>query len=294
MFSRRLFIGAGAAALGLTSCGESTKATIGKINKVGIQTYTLREIFESDPVSTLRMIKDVGYDYVELNGRNFSERSADDLAAMIKDVGLYSPASHVSYNAVVNTPEVLAKTCQTLGCKYAIVPWIDESQRMKDDWYRHAKAFEQSGKIMRDNGVRLAYHNHQFEFDDLGGGENAMDILIDQTSSENVDFELDLFWSALASVNIAALFEKAPGRFKLCHVKDMKGDPKPYYDSQDYGNISKQLMVNVGEGELPFEQWFALNDISGMEYFITEHDNPVKPFRKAIKTSHDAVRAMRF
>lgn len=296
MYSRRLFMGSVGAALGLAACGTKPQAigAVGQIDKVGIQTYTLREIFEPDPVGTLKMIKEVGYDYVELNGRNFSERTPEDLAGMVKDAGLYSPASHVSYDAAVNTPEALAKTCQILGCKYAIVPWVDEGQRSKEDWIRHAKAFEASGKIMSDNGVRLAYHNHQFEFDDLGGGETAMDILLEQTSSENVDFELDFFWAALASIDIPALFKKAPGRFKLCHIKDMKGDPKPFYESRDYGNISKQLMVNVGEGNMPFESYFALNDVSGMEYFITEHDNPVKPFRNAIKVSHDTVRAMRF
>jgi len=294
MYSRRFFMGASTAALGLTACGGGAKMAQSKIDKVGIQTYTLREMFEPDPVGTLAMIKEVGYDYVELNGRNFAERSAEDLSAMIKDSGLYAPASHVSYDAAVNRPEALAKTCQKLGCKFAIIPWVDEGQRKKEDWIRHAKAFEQSGKIMRDNGVRLAYHNHQFEFDDLGDGETAMDILMGQTTPENMDFELDLFWSALASIDIAALFKKAPGRFKLCHIKDMKGDPKPFYESRDYGNISKQLMVNVGEGTLPFESWFALNNISGMEYFITEHDNPAEPFRNSIQTSHDTVRAMRF
>jgi len=295
MYSRRLFMGASAAAIGLTACnGGNTKVATRTIDKIGIQTYTLREIFEPDPVGTLKMIKEVGYDYVELNGRNFAERSVESLAAMINDAGLYSPATHISYDAVVKTPEVTAKGCELLGCKYAIVPWIAEDQRSKEDWYRHAKTLNEAGKIMRDNGVRLAYHNHQFEFDDLGGGETAMDILMDQTSPDNMDFELDLFWTALASAGIPALFKKGQGRFKLCHIKDMKGDPKPYYESRDYSNISKQLMVNVGEGELPFESWFALNDISGMEYFITEHDNPVKPFRNAIKVSHDSVRAMRF
>jgi len=294
MYSRRLFMGAGAAALGLAACSGGAKVATGKIDKVGIQTYTLREIFEPDPVGTLEMIKEVGYDYVELNGRNFAERPAEDLAAMVKDAGLPSPATHISYDAAVNAPENVAKGCQTLGCKYAIVPWINDDQRKKEDWIRHAAALEASGKIMNENGVRLAYHNHQFEFDDLGGGETAMDILLDQTTPENMDFELDLFWSALASASIPALFKKGQGRFKLCHIKDMKGDPKAYNESRDYGNISKQLMVNVGEGELPFESWFAMNDISGMEYFIAEHDNPVKPFRNSIKTSHDAIRAMRF
>lgn len=294
MYSRRLFMGTAAAALGMSACGGGHKVSANKIDKVGIQTYTLRDIFEPDPVGTLKMIKEVGYDYVELNGRNFAERSIEDVKAMIDDAGLYSPATHISYDMGVKTPEMTAKACQALGCKFAIIPWVDEAQRKKEDWVRHAAAFDTAGKIMNDHGVRLAYHNHQFEFDDLGGGETAMDILMDQTSPENMDFELDLFWTALASANIPALFEKGKGRFKLCHIKDMKGDPKAYYESRDYGNISKELMVNVGEGELPFESYFALNDVSGLQYFITEHDNPLKPYRNSIKVSHDAVRAMRF
>ena len=70
MYSRRLFLGASAAAVGLSACGGGTKIAAGKIDEVGIQTYTLREIFEPEPVGTLKMIKDVGYDYVELNRRN--------------------------------------------------------------------------------------------------------------------------------------------------------------------------------------------------------------------------------
>ena len=53
-------------------------------------------------------------------------------------------------------------------------------------------------------------------------------------------------------------------------------------------------MVNVGEGIIPFESYFALNDISGMEYFIAEHDSPQKPFLNAVSTSYEAVKAMRF
>jgi sugar phosphate isomerase/epimerase len=294
MYSRRLFLGASAAAVGLSACGGGTKIAAGKIDEVGIQTYTLREIFEPDPVGTLKMIKDVGYDYVELNRRNFAERSVEDVALMVKDAGLYSPATHISYEMAVQAPVETAKACQILGCKYAIIPWVDENRRGKNDWVRHAKAFNEAGRIMADNGVRLAYHNHQFEFDDLGGGETAMDILLDQTSPDNLDFELDLFWTALATGDIASLFKKGSGRFKLCHIKDMKGDPAPFAQSRDYADISKKLMVNVGEGNLPFESYFELNDVSGMEYFIAEHDNPVKPFKTSIKTSHDAIRAMRF
>jgi len=102
MFSRREFMGGTAAALGLAACGDTGSAVkLGqrKISKVGIQTYTLREIFEPDPKGTLEMIKAAGYDYVELNERNFVSRGAQELKDMLDEVGLPSPATHMNYDA---------------------------------------------------------------------------------------------------------------------------------------------------------------------------------------------------
>lgn len=266
----------------------------GKIDKIGIQTYTLREMFEPDPAGTLAMLKAIGYDYVELNERNFTTRSADELAGLIADAGLYSPATHVSYAPVRDTPETVIANCKTLGCEYAIIPWVDADQRELGDYKRHAALFNERGKMFRDAGIQLGYHNHQFEFDDLGGGTRGQDILLSETDPENLVFELDMFWAALNSVDIPALFVRYPGRFELCHIKDMKGDPANFADSRDYGAIGKALMVNVGEGELPFAEWFAMNDLSGMKMFITEHDNPPKPYRKSVETSYNTVKNLRF
>jgi len=89
MVSRRFVMGAGAAAVGLAACGGGAGGAVGKnkLKQIGLQTYTLRDIFEPDPVGTLKMIKELGYDYVELNRRNFAERSPKDLINMVKDAG---------------------------------------------------------------------------------------------------------------------------------------------------------------------------------------------------------------
>jgi len=89
-----------------------------------------------------------------------------------------------------------------------------------------------------------------------------------------VDFELDLFWTYLEVQDIPALFKKYPGRFKLCHVKDLKGDVSKWKNNLDFDSIKAAVMVNVGEGEIPFADYFALNDVSGLEHFILEHDSP--------------------
>jgi len=299
MLSRRFVLGAGAATLGLTACGQggvSAPAAVGarKLDKIGLQTYSLRNIFEDDPVGTLKMLKELGYDYVELNGRNFAERDPKELISMVKDAGLYAPATHYGIEGIRDDFAKATKDAQALGVEYVIVPWIGEELRSIEGYKSVAALMNERGKQARGAGYKLAYHNHQFEFFDLGGGVTGMDILLNETDPDVFDFELDLFWAKLELKDIPAFLKKYPGRFKLCHVKDMKGDPAPWKNSVDFDSIKADLMVNVGEGDIPFEDYFALNDVSGLEYFVLEHDEPQKPYRASMKQSIDAARAMRF
>jgi len=295
MLSRRFVLGAGAAAVGVAACGGGgAKVGSRQLKTLGLQTYTLREVFEPDPVGTLAMLKELGYDYVELNERNFSDRSAEDLSAMVKDAGLYAPGTHYDLmNVKDNFPQAI-KDAKTLELDYMVMPWIGDEFRSVEGYTMLAEMFNERGRQAREEGFRLAYHNHQFEFDDLGDGQTGYDILLNQTNPDIFEFELDLFWAYLAQQDIPALMRAHPDRFKMCHIKDMKGDPAPYRASRDYGKIGQELMVNVGIGDIPFEKYFALNDLSGMEYFVIEHDSPPKPFRASMKQSIDDVRAMRF
>jgi len=291
MLSRRMFLGGSAAMLGLAACGETTVSKGGvPIDQIGLQTYTLREIFEPDPVGTLKMLKELGYDYVELNDRNFATRSAKDLTAMIKDAGLYAPATHYGIDGIRDNFDKAVRDAKALEVEYIIIPWISDTERSLEDYKRHAAMFNERGQQARDAGFKFAYHNHQFEFDDLGGGTTGMDILLGETDPDIVDFELDIFWVLLAGQNISELLRAHSGRFKLCHIKDMKGDPAAWRASRDYGDIGKALMVNVGEGTVPFENYLSVAKENGVDYFIVEHDSPPKPFRESVKGSLETVR----
>ena len=297
--NRRQFVGASGAALLLGGCQQiasapSVVAPTRQIDKIGIQTYTLREAMGEDFVGTLQMIKDVGYDYVELNGRDFSDRSPAELKQILDDIGLPSPITHADYDSLANRPEELADVAGVLGCRHIILPWITDEQRGLDQYKAHAEMLNRAGEVLQASNIQVGYHNHQFEFFDLGDGATGMDILLSETDPNLVAFELDLFWAALTGADIVGLFEKYPGRFKMCHIKDLAGDASPYRTSLDFVAIVQSVMANVGEGDLPFEEYFAANETSGMEYFIVEHDNPPRPFRQSVETSLNAVRAMRF
>ena len=79
----------------------------------------------------------------------------------------------------------------------------------------------------------------------------------------------------------------------MCHIKDMGPNKQDFVDAP-HEKLTAELMLNVGEGVIPFNQHFALNDISGMEYFIAEHDNPKQPYKDSIATSLNAIKNFRF
>ncbi len=296
MFSRRDFLTTATASslIAATGCFNAPQSIAqNKITKIGLQTYTLRDVFETDPMGTLKMIKAAGYDYVELNSRNFAERSAAVLRGMLDEAGLPAPVTHISLDMIKGDLSGLIQTAQILDIEYLVVPYIGEDMRTLEHWKAHAKIMNAAGEALRDKGFKLAYHNHQFEFEDLGGGTVAMDILLNECKEDNLIFELDMFWAVLGNADIPALFKANPGRFKLCHIKDMGPNKADFIDG-NYEDISSKLMKNVGDGILPFETFFALNDVSGMTYFIAEHDAIPKPYAASLSQSYNAIKAMRF
>ena len=261
--------------------------------EVGIQTYTIREAMEEDTGAALRMLREVGYDFVETNDRDFTRISMGELVSALRDADLPVAATHIGYEAFRDEPGLAADQANTLGAKYAILSWTPEEFRSTAGYRKMAARFNEVGDFMLGEGLRFAYHNHHFEFWPVDDGpRSGMEIYLDETDPQKVWFELDMFWTSLAGEDVAEFFRRYPGRFKLCHIKDMVTANRTANAerSLDFGAIHKNLMVNVGEGNLPFERWLQMSDVSGMEYLITEHDAPPAPLRDSVALSLKTVR----
>ena len=85
-----------------------------------------------------------------------------------------------------------------------------------------------------------------------------MDMILDRTDAELVQVELDLYWITKAGVDPFTYFERYPGRFPLCHVKDMAADTS---------------MADVGDGTIDFATIFAASDRAGFEHYYVERDD---------------------
>lgn len=281
--NRRQFLaGTGSAALllasGVVACKSRPTAspTLRSLDSIGIQLYTLRSLMQESVESTLQLVADTGYREVEFAG--YFDQTPEQIRNKLDELNLVSPAVHVDYEAAVSNAEPLLDAAETVGHRYIVVAWMDPSLRSTlDDYKRHADAFNTLGELCKKRNMTFAYHNHEFEFEKMDGVV-PFDLLLEQTEPELVSFEMDLFWIREGGQDALTYFKNHPGRFHLCHIKDMASDGE---------------MVPVGKGVIDFAKIFAASSTAGLKHYFVEHDNPKNPVED-ITTAFGHVSSLRF
>lgn len=254
---------------------------------IGLQLYTIRDAMGKDVPGSLKKVSDIGFKYLELasysNGK-FYGYLPGEFKKMINDLGMEVISSHAGVNPQGITTEEAKKMAEDhakLGAKYCMQPYVADGDRKTIAGYQKMVAeWNKVGKIMKENGVRFGYHNHNFEFDTVEGKVPYFDIFLTEMDKDVMTMELDLFWTIKAGINPIDLFKKYPGRFQLFHMKDMFTKEAPFFKT------ASNDFAPVGEGLINFKEILATKNIAGMKYMFVEQDSTKdgKPF-DAIKTS---------
>ncbi len=258
----------------------------------GLALYTVRDDMAKDPLETLRAVKKTGYAYVEAAGYEkgtYYGMSPEEFKNTLTTLDLDPMSTHQSSITLENADEQF-KAAQEVGFKYFVVPippmgmfTFDRKTMvmgMKGSVEDLAKILNELGEKANSYGLKLLYHNHDFEFKANDQGMVPIDYLLENVNAEHVNFQMDLFWVTKAGADPLGYFEKYPGRFKLWHVKDM-GD--------------NGLFAPVGEGNINFKKILNAKEQSGMEYYFVEQDMTFdkKPL-DVIKISHEALKEIGF
>jgi sugar phosphate isomerase/epimerase len=298
MMNRRAFLEKAATltAGALLSRRMAWAETDHKIDKLGVQLYTVRNQMKADFDGTLAKVAAIGYKEVEFAG--YFKHSPRDVRAAIDRHGLASPACHVSWAVLGDKWPAQIESAKIIGQSYIVCPWIPKKIRKQaDGWQRIAETFNRAGEASRKSGIQFAYHNHWFEF--LQGSEKALkgklpyDFLLETCDPSLVKMELDLCWIVVGGGDPLKYFDRYPGRFPLVHVKDVKKLPEVSASGgQNFGDSVKD-MTEVGSGIIDWKKIFAQSEKAGIKHYIVEHDKAKAPFN-SIKVSYEYLRHLRW
>lgn len=275
MIGRRTLL-AGAAGAAAFACFPAVAATR---RPIGLQLYTLREIFAKDPVKTLEQVAAIGYREVEFGGGGYDAMDPAMLRKTLDRLGLKSPSIHVGYDALLNQLDRQVTLAKALGADTVILPYMAEAHRTAPGWQAALPNISRFAAELKKAGLGFAYHNHDFEFTGKPGGVSLFDHLLKETDPSLVKIELDLYWAVRAGEDAGAWIDRLAGRLYAYHVKDMRAD---------------RSMTAVGEGTIDFAALFKRKGSAGVRHFYVENDQAPAPYLPDITTSFQTLRALRF
>jgi len=261
-----------------------------KIDKVGLQLYTVRDRMKDDFDGTIAKVAQVGYKEVEFAG--YFGRTGEQVRAACDKSGLAAVATHVQYDELDDKFPAVVETSKTIGLEYIVCPWIPEELRKSPDiWKQAAAKFNHCGELSKKAGMQFAYHNHWFEFLPVDG-KLPYDQLLKECDGNLVKMEMDLCWITAAGGDPLKYFNLYPGRFPLVHVKDLKTLPRiTAGGAQNYGDTVD--LTEVGSGLIDWKRIFAQSEKAGIKHYIVEHDHPKQPF-DSIAKSYDYLNKLRW
>jgi len=261
-----------------------------KIEKVGVQLYTVRDLMKDDFDGTIAKVAKIGYKEVEFAG--YFGRTGQQVRAVLEKNGLSAPSTHVQYDELDDKFPSVIETSNTIGLKYIVCPWIPEDLRKSPDiWKKASDKFNRCGEQSKKAGMQFAYHNHWFEFLPVDG-KLPYDELLKLCDPNLVKMEMDLCWITAAGADPLKYFNAYPGRFPLVHVKDLKTLPKiTAGGAQNYGDTVD--LTEVGSGLIDWKRIFAQADKAGIKHYIVEHDHPKQPI-ESIAGSYEYLNKLRW
>jgi sugar phosphate isomerase/epimerase len=286
MNSRRTFIKqSGLLVAGVAVIPSFASTPVAK-KAIGLQLYSLRDIINNDITGIISKVAAIGYKEVETYGYSkkggFWGLDAKAFKAVLDQYGMNSPSGHFEmgeYMSGKNTDvlKTYIDAAKVLGSTYVTVPWLDGNVRKTaDDYKKIAAKLNEAGTLCKASGLKIAYHNHDFEFKKFGD-TTGFDILLKETDKKLVNFELDLYWAVRSAVNPLDLFNAHPKRFTMFHVKDMD-------------KTNKALNAEVGQGSIDFKNILTGAKIAGVKHYFVEHETNYKPdVMGSVKSSFDYV-----
>ena len=232
-----------------------------------LQLFTVRDVLGDDFDATLEKVKEMGYEGVELTGTGPHQPA--ELKELLGDLGLEPAGIHMPLTELEDNLEECIEVARGVETTNIVCPFLPEERRQsRDDWLELASILDDVGARCREEGLRLSYHNHSFEFVEFDG-TYALDLLLGACSEENVASELDTYWVKHGGADPVSYIDKYAGRIEILHAKDMAPG-------------EEQAFTEIGNGILDWEAILEAAERADVDYVCVEQDTcPGDPLESA-------------
>lgn len=236
---------------------------------IGAQAYTFRSSFPKGIEATLDSIQAFGI--TELEGGPQKGMSTEELRKQLDKRNIKMPSIGAGYEALIKNPQETIDNAKILGANFVMVAWIPhEKGNFNIETAKKAvEDFNKAGKILKESGITLCYHNHGYEFVPYEGG-TLFDYIVKNTDPKYVSFEMDVLWTAFPGQDPVALLNKYGNRWKLMHLKDLRKGVKGDLS----GGTPVENDVALGTGSIDIPGILKAAKKAGIKHYFIEDESP--------------------
>jgi sugar phosphate isomerase/epimerase len=231
--------------------------------KLGAQLFSVRDRGRTPEEVRLcfEEMKRIGYTVVQVSG--LCPTPAEQLKAFSEEFELPITLTHSPYDRIVNDTEALIAEHKIFGCPIiGIGSMPKEYRKTEEGLYAFIAEIKEPMRKMKEAGLKLAYHNHEFEFNTYYGTRRMIDILAEECPE--LDFTLDVAWVTIGGGDVEEYMRKFAKRITNLHLKDypvLVEGQRPY------------PFCPCGEGLVDFDGIVRLARELGIKYCQVEQDN---------------------
>jgi sugar phosphate isomerase/epimerase len=237
--------------------------------EIGLQLYSLRNEFKTDVPGTLAKIKE--WKIKQIEGGGTYGLPLEEFKKMLRQNNLQMVSVGASFEELEKNPQAVADMAKQFGSKYVMCAWVPhkEGDFTMDELNRAITVFNNAGKVLYENGIKLCYHPHGYEFRPYQGG-TQFDYLVSKTDPRYVNFEMDVFWVKHPGQDPVALLKKYPNRFLMLHLKDRA----PGTPGNQEGRAPDESNVVLGQGDVGIAGVMKQAKKNGVKYYFIEDESP--------------------
>lgn len=246
-------------------------------HSIGAQTIVWGETIGQQYDSIVRFLKQVGYEGVETGMRHFDPGNPSKYKDLFRETGMKPLALHVGgkFWDPTQAEEELRKIHEALRFAsqvgFSFLVTSGNPQETPESARVAAGTYAQIGAQCREQGVRFAYHNHDWE---LKEDARILRELVQGTNPEDLSFVLDVAWAHRANASIETLFQLLWGRIAYLHVKDVKD----------------QQFCELCTGEIPLDTVIRLARQQGIQWLVVEQDTTVLSPEQSMRVNFQCLR----
>ena len=230
--------------------------------RIGLQLYSVNQDMSNVDASLAKVAK-AGYTVVETLGSPVCFGfPAAEFKALCDKHGLSIISTHTSIAMdpkneakVMNDWRAVFEGLRTMGAEYCVIPGFNLGKSLAD-----LKAvcdyFNKVGKLAKEYGLKLGYHNHAHEYE-LCEGKVKWEYMIENTDPDYVFFQMDVYWTTRGGKDPVEYLKKYPKRIKMLHIKD-------------------DLVIGES-GKIDFEAIYKQFYKNGYKDFVVEQEMPRGP-----------------